>query len=605
MIGLNLHNQIRQIKIRFFLFRKKYLSYLLNYTEPKAFILLSSLVVGILSCLAAVSLKSVVHFFQHQSRSILDSIGIPLLIYILPLIGIIISVLIINFFFQGKIKRGLSNIIYSIIRNKSDIPGRKIISHLLTSGATVGMGGSVGLEAPIVVIGASIGSNVAKELKFNYHQRTLLLACGSAAGISAIFNSPIAGVIFAFEILLPDITISSFIPLLIASASSAVLSKLIYSGQLFYLVTEGWHLYAIPYYILLGILSGIVSVYMIKTTLFIEKLAEKIKNQLLKILLGGLLLCLLIFLFPPLFGEGYSTVISLLASKNQQILPYSFFNTVLNPELILIIFVILIILTKVIATALTIGSGGNGGIIAPSLFTGALTGFFLAYTLKYLGIINLNQVNFIVVGMAGILAGVLHAPLTGIFLIAEITGGYILIVPLMIVVSISFFISKHFNKYSVYTATLAHRGIDFRSEKENFPLQNLTLESLIEADFQIVHPNMTMRQLIDVIIHSKRNLFPVVNNEDKLVGVVTLDDVREEILNTDLYDVMLVYEIMNTNFQAIKIDEDINHAIKVFEEKQVWNIAVTRNNKYVGFISKSNLFNKYISLWHQRRKEEI
>jgi chloride channel protein, CIC family len=600
-----LHKQIRLNKIRFLLIRKKVLSYVGTHIEPKTFILLSSLVVGLLSCLAAVTLKSIVHFFQHQSRSILESIGTPILINIFPIIGITISVLIINFFFHGRITRGLSNIIYSIIRKKSDIPGRKVFSHLFTSGATVGMGGSVGLEAPIVVIGASIGSNVAKEFKLNYHQRTLLLACGSAAGISAIFNSPIAGVIFAFEILLPDITISSFIPLLIASASSAVLSKLIYSGQIFYLVTEGWHLYAIPYYVLLGILSGVVSLYMIKITFFIEKRADKIKNQLVKIILGGSLLCLLIFLFPPLFGEGYSTVISLLAAKNQQILSNSFFKDLPNPELILIIFVAFIILTKVLATALTIGAGGNGGIIAPSLFTGALTGFLLAYTLKYLGVINLNLANFIVVGMAGILAGVLHAPLTGIFLIAEITGGYVLIVPLMIVTSISYFISKHFNKYSVYTAALAHRGIDFRAEKENFSLQNLTLESLIETDFHIVHPNMTMRQLVDIITHTKRNLFPVVNNEERLVGVVTLDDVREEILNRDLYDVMLVYDIMNTNFQSIKIDEDINHAIKVFEEKQVWNIAVTRNNKYVGFISKSNLFNRYISLWHQRRTEEI
>lgn len=600
-----MQQQLRFYKINLLLIRKKLTSFISNRIEPKTFILLSSLIVGLLSCLAAVALKSVVHFFQYESKTALDFIGAPVLIYLIPLIGIAISVFFINTIFRSKITRGLSNIIYLIIRKKSDIPGKKIFSHLLTSGVTVGMGGSVGLEAPIVVIGASIGSNVAKEFKLNYHHRTLLLACGAAAGISAIFNSPIAGVIFAFEVLLPDITVSSFIPLLIASASSAVLSKLIYSGQIFYLITEGWHLYAVPYYIFLGILCGFISLYMIRTTFAIERRFESVKNQYLKIFVGGISLSLLIFLFPPLFGEGYSTVVSLLAAKNKEILADSFIGTFLSTDLSLIIFVSLIILIKVIASSLTLGAGGNGGIIAPSLFTGALTGFLLAHTIKYFGIISLNQANFIVVGMAGILAGVLHAPLTGIFLIAEITGGYALIVPLMIVTAISYFISKYFNKYSVYTGVLAHGGIDFRSAKEKFSIQNLSLESLIETDFYLLDPNMTLRELVEIITHTKRNLFPVVNHERRLIGVVTLDDVREEILNRELYDVILVYEIMNTDFQTIEIHKDINVAMALFEEKQIWNIAVTKNNKYVGFISKSNLFNKYISIWNQRQQEEF
>jgi chloride channel protein, CIC family len=535
----------------------------------------------------------------------MDSIGTPFLIYFFPLVGIIISVMMVNILFRGKITRGLANIIYLIIRKKSNIPIRKMFSHLLTSGATVGMGGSVGLEAPIVVIGASLGSNFAKEFKLNYHQRTLLLACGSAAGISAIFNCPIAGVIFAFEVLLPDITVSSFIPLLIASASSAVLSKLIYSGQLFYLVTKGWHMYAIPYYILLGLLCGFISLYMIRVTFAIEHEADKIQSKYLRIIVGGILLCALIFFLPPLFGEGYSTLITLLAGKNQDILSNTVFQSFLNPDLSLIIFVTLIILTKVVAVSLTIGSGGNGGIIAPSLFTGALTGFLLVHTMKYLGVVELDQVNFIVVGMAGILAGVIHAPLTGIFLIAEITGGYVLIVPLMIVVAISYFISKYFNKYSVYTGALAHRGIDFRAEKESYSVQNLSLFELVEIDFFKFRPNMRLRDLVERIQHSNRNLYPVVNEEERLVGVVTLDDVREVMMDREVYDVVLIYEIMNSNFQSIDIDSDINIAIKIFEEKQVWNIAVTQKGKYVGFISKSNLFNRYISLWHQRRTEEI
>ncbi len=595
----------RFYKLNFLLFRKRAFQNFLSKVNPKTFILISSLLVGILSGFAAAVLKSVVHFFQAESKQLLDTTGIPFIIYLFPLAGIIISVLIVKYFFSGKLSKGLSSLIYNIIRKKSDVPARDIFSHLFTSGATVGMGGSVGLEAPIVVIGASIGSNVSKEFKLNYHHRTLLLACGAAAGISSIFNSPIAGVVFAFEVLLPDMSISSFIPLLLASASSAVFSKLIYSGELIYLATEGWHLYALPYYLLLGIFCGFLSLYMIKINLGIEKKLENTKNTYARILTGGLLLSLIIFFLPPIFGEGYTTITSLLSNNNYGILSNSLFHNFSNPDLALIIFVFLIILLKVVATSLTIGAGGNGGIIAPSLFTGGMLGFWLAFTLRYLGVVTLNQSNFIVVGMAGILAGVLHAPLTGIFLIAEITGGYILIVPLMIVTAISYFISKYFNKYSVYTSALANRGIDFRSEKESFSLQDVNLYSLVETDFYKLTPNMKFRDLISKIQHTKRNLFPVVNAEDMLVGIVTLDDIREVMLEKEVYDVLLIYEIMNTTFQTIDITDDINKAIKIFEEKQVWNIAVVNGNKYLGFISKSNLFNKYISLWHKRRQEEI
>lgn len=308
----------RHIRVFLYLLKKRTIIFFNNRIDKKTFILISSAVVGIFASLGAVVLKTVVHFFQTQSKNFFNQIGIPTLFIFLPLLGIFISLLIVKFLFKGKITRGLSNIIYLIIRKKSDIPPRKILSHLLTSGATVGTGGSVGLEAPIVVIGAAIGSNVAKELKLNYHYRTLLLACGSAAGISAIFNSPIAGVIFAFEVLLPDISISSFIPLLIASAISSIVSKLLYSGQIFFFLTEGWKFEAIPFYFLLGIFSGFISLYMKKITTIIEKHSEN-KSQIKKTLIGGVALCILIFLFPPLFGEGYSSIINLL-NGNEKIL---------------------------------------------------------------------------------------------------------------------------------------------------------------------------------------------------------------------------------------------------------------------------------------------
>ncbi len=597
--------RIKYFRVNFKLYSKKVLIFLRQRIEFKTFIILSSIAVGITSGLAAVALKNIVHFFQQEPTKLFQEVGLDYFIPLTPLFGILLSVVVVELFFGGRLIVGLSNVIYRIIRKSSDIPKQDLISHLITSGITIGLGGSAGLEAPIVVTGAAIGSNVAKEVRFNYQTRTLLLACGSAAGISAIFNSPIAGVIFAFEVLLPEFSISSFIPLLIASASSAVLSKFLYSGQLFYLVTEGWVLEAIPYYIVLGILCGFISLYMIKITYFSENIFGKFSNKILKALVGGLILCALIFLIPPLYGEGYNSIMNLLSGKYELIINNNLLLRAFNKDFALILFVILIVFSKVIATSFTLNSGGNGGIIAPSLFTGAFTGFLLANLMKYFGIIELNHPNFIAVGMAGILSGVLHSPLTGIFLIAEVTGGYSLIVPLMIVSALSFFISRYFHPYSIYTAPLAKKGIEFRSEKEKYFMQQINIMDLVETDFLKIQPNMTIGNLVKKIVTNKRNIFPVIDDTGKLLGVITLDDVREMMLNTEVYDVLLAYEIMNPNFYSVELNSDIHKILNIFEEKHIWNIAVTQQGKYLGFISKSNLFNKYISVWSEQESGKI
>ena len=595
----------RYLKINIKIFIKKILVFLYTKIELKTFVIISSLIVGVLSGLASALLKNAVHFLEVEPNIFLTHLGIDFILPFFPLIGITLSVLVVIIFFNGTLSKGISNVIYSIMRKASDIPRKDILSHYITSGLTVGFGGSAGLEAPIVITGAAIGSNLAKELKFNYRVRTILLASGSAAGISVIFNSPIAGVIFAAEVLLPEFSIPSFIPLLIASASAAVVSKFLYSGQIFYLITEGWVLNAVPFYIILGILCGIISLYNIKATFFIEDFFEKIEKRYLKILIGGVLLCLMIFVLPPLFGEGYSAVKNLLSGQYEKILSGPFTFHFIDKNLLLIIAALLIIITKVIATSLTLSSGGNGGIIAPSLFTGAFTGFFLAHLMAYLNVIQLNHANFIVVGMAGILSGVLHAPLTGIFLIAEVTGGYTLIVPLMIVTALSYFISRYFQPESIYTAPLSKRGVKFRSEREKYFIRQMKVRDIIEKDFVVLRPKITLRELVDKIIHSKRNLFPVVDELEKLVGMITWDDIREVMLNTELYDVILAYELMSTQFHSIDIDADLIDALEKFESDNVWNLAVTDNGKYKGFISKSNIFNKYLSSWAKQQAEEI
>jgi chloride channel protein, CIC family len=560
--------------------------------------------VGIFSGLAAVFLKQLVHFFQEEPKLFFDKHGLEFLFPLTPLIGILLSVLIINLFLGGKLNKGLTHIIYLILRKRSDMPKRKMFSHILTSGVTVGMGGSAGLEAPIVVTGAAIGSNTAKKLGFNYQTRTLLLACGSAAGISAIFNSPIAGVIFAFEVLLPEFSIPSLIPLLIASASAAVISQFLYSGQLFFPITEGWEFGSIPFYVLLGILCGFVSLYMIKTTFTLEKISQKITKPYIKALVGGSLLCFLIFLVPSLYGEGYSTITELLKGNFGLISHYAPQWDFLNENILLIIWAVIIILTKIAAMSLTIESGGNGGIFAPSVFTGAFTGFLLVQVFTLTGL-QLSHSNFIVVGMAGVLSGVLHSPLTGIFLIAEVTGGYVLFVPLMIVSALSYFISRHFHPNSIYTAPLVEKGIDYRSEQEKYFLKNITVKDLIETDFIPVHPKMTLGELVSKIKLTKRSLFPVTDENNKLVGIVSLNDIKEVMLNEKMYNVMLVYEIMDTNFKEVDIETDVAKVLDLFKEKHLWNIAVTSEGRYTGFISKSNFFNTYMNVWADLKKEEI
>lgn len=596
---------LKYLKLNVKIFSRRIVKILHSKIELRTFIVISSLVVGVITGVASAILKNFVHFLEEKPSIYFNHLGIGFILPFFPMIGIILSVVVTILFFNGTLSKGISNLIYLITRKASDVPKQDIVSHYITSGLSVGFGGSAGLEAPIVITGAAIGSNLAKELKFNYKLRTVLLACGSAAGISAIFNSPIAGVIFAVEILLPEFSIPYFIPLLISSASAAVVSRFLYSGQIFYLVTKGWQMNAIPFYIILGILCGVISFYNIKVTFLIEKYFKKIKKRYSRMLIGGVILCLLVFLLPPLYGEGYIAVKYLLAGQYYKILPAAFITNYIDKNLAVIIISVIIIFTKVFATEITLRSGGNGGIIAPSLFTGAFTGFFLAHLMGYLGIANLSHPNFIVVGMAGILSGVLHAPLTGIFLGAEVTGGYQLIVPLMIVTALSFFISRYFHQESIYTAPLVERGIKFRSEKEKYFVRQLKVSDIIETNFIILHPQTPLREIIQDIVHSKRNLFPVVNDGGKLVGIITLDDIREILLNEDVYDVILAYEIMNTNFQWIDIDADLNFALEKFEENNIWNLAVTGNGRYLGFISKSNIFNKYLSSWAKQHTEEI
>jgi len=522
--------------------------------------------------------------------------------FFLPLIGLFFTVLYVQIFREGKLGRGISSILYSVSRKKGVIPSDKIYSHIITSILTIGFGGSVGLEAPIVVTGSAIGSNVATFLHLTSKERILLLACGTAAGVAAIFSAPVAGVIFAMEVLLLELTVPAFIPLLISSASATVIAKILHSKPLFHLIIGGWELKALPFYILLGVFCGAIAVYVSKVTLKTEAFMKPKKGVYKKALLGGLVLGILIFLFPPLYGEGYNTV-NLLLKGQYELMAKGFMGfPFIKAPWFLLVFTAALILVKGYATALTLGSGGNGGIFATSLMTGALAGFFYSFGINTIGSFHLNQTNFIAVAMAGLLSGVIHAPLTSIFLIAEITGGYVLFVPLMLVCAVSYFFARYFSPYTIYTKVLAEKGQLLDKNKDKTVLSLMDMRKVLEYDFVPIKANQCLRDIAKAIATSKRDIFPVLSEDKKLEGIIHLNQVRFLIFEVDKYDCVFVKDLMQKDFAYANIGEDMETVMKKFEDNKVLNLPVLENGVYKGFISKNAIFAIYRSLLIEESK---
>jgi len=564
-----------------------------RYIGDHTAMVLASILVGLVSALAAVVLKHFVRLVHLIPDFFLTWSHTTLIYIISPLIGVLLTVLFVKLFLKGKLEKGLSSILFSVARKSGKIEKSKMYSHMVTSGLTIGFGGSAGLEAPIVITGSAIGSNIAGFLGFGSRERTLLLACGAASGIAAVFNSPIAGVIFAVEVLLTDVTIPVFIPLLISTATATILSKFLLKGQLFYLVTNDWYYNAIPFYVLLGVLCGLISVYMTRVTLSIEGFFEKRQSVILKAIFGGLALGIMIYLFPPLFGEGYHTIEALFKGDTLSLFKNSLFSLIPFSPWTIFIFTCLVVLLKIVATSITLGSGGNGGIFAPSLFTGGLTGFGTAFLVNSLGIAQLQVSNFIAVGMAGIMSGVVHAPLTAIFLIAEITGGYVLFVPLMIVAALSFFISRYFEPYSIYTKKLAQKGEYDTGDKDSAIFKDISLDGIVETEFIALNQNDTFRILIDAFTRSKRNVFPVVDNDQNFIGIIPLENFKEFMFKVEVYDEIWLKDITSKSEITIDINESMDDAMIKLESSNLWNIPVTNQGKYIGFISRANILSFY------------
>lgn len=574
----------------------KFLIWRVKHVTNNNFVLILSALIGLLSGLAAVILKECVHFLETTLTENFNTEYANYLYIGYPLVGILLTVLVTKYIFREKPSHGIPDILYAISKKSSIIKRTKMYSRMVSSALTVGFGGSVGLEGPIVVTGSAIGSNVGSLMHLNYKQRTLLVGCGAAGAISAIFSSPIAGVIFSIEVILAEVTISAFIPLLISSVAGSLITLMLLGKDILFSfkLTEPFTAGDTPFYILLGVVCGIVSLYFTRATYKVEGMLEKMKNQFGKATIGGISLGVMLFVFPPIYGEGYETIKALLAGKAPELLNNSLFFSQFDNVFFLLIFILGIILIKPIATALTIGSGGSGGIFAPSLFLGGVTGYFFAEAINVMFFDqSISTSNFTLVAMSGVMSGILHAPLTAIFLIAEITGGYTLFVPLMLVSAISYSTISYFEKYSIYTKNLIEKGDLIHHDKDRQVLSLIDLKKIVETDLKIIHPDDTLGDLVNLVRCSRRNIFPVVDEHEKLVGIVTLDDIREIMFDKDSQNNIIIKSIMHNPPGYVTSRESMPSVMMKFEKSGAWNLPVIDDGKYVGFVSKSRIFNAY------------
>lgn len=573
----------------------RFLSWRVRYIKEKNFIIILSLLVGIVTGLAGVLLKNSVHFTHQFFTERLQIDSGSLLFFVYPFIGILLTSLFVKYFVREDISHGVTKVLYAISRQNSMIKSHNNYSSMIASTITIGFGGSVGTEATIVLTGASIGSNLARFFKMNYKVMTLMIGCGAAGAIAGIFKAPIAGIVFTMEVLMLDLTMTFLIPLMISAISSYVVVYFLMGEGvvLEFAVQSHFALANVPYYILLGMMCGLVSVYFIRMNLRIEKWITGFKNNFKRILVGGALLGLLIYVFPPLYGEGYTSLSALLNNNGDALLNNTYFFDFRAHWYVIVFYVVALIFIKVVATALTNGSGGVGGVFAPSLFTGGVTGYLIATLINMTGIVHVPVSYFVLAGMAGVMSGVMNSPLTAMFLIAEITGGYSLLVPLMITSVTAHLTGRGMEPYSIYARRLAMKGDLITHNKDKAVLTLMKLSKVIETDLQTVPVDATLGDLVKRVSRSSRNIFPVVNGNDALLGIVLLDDIRKVMFNQDLYDKTFVRDFMTTPPTIVDVTDSMDLVMKKFEDTKAWNLPVIEDGRYIGFVSKAKIFNTY------------
>ncbi len=579
--------------------RNKFLFRLLRWRKKhitdRNYLLIISIIVGFSSGMAAVVIKNLVHLIKDLLTGHFH-IQLDNFLYIAyPFIGIIITVIFIRFILRQYVGDGVPSVLYAISKNNAILKAHNMFSSVISSSLTVGFGGSVGLEGPTVATGGAIGSNIGRFLGLNYRQLAQLLAFASAGAMSAIFKSPIAAIVFAVEVIMLDLTLASLVPLLIASVTAALTSFMFLGMDVLYPfeITEAFRMKDLHFYVILGVLCGLISLYFTKIYLFFQNIFSKIGKWWLRLLIGGSMLGLLVFLFPSLYGEGYEATNACLHGETYTLFDSGPFYWMKDNSSAILIFMLVIILLKVIATSLTFGAGGIGGIFAPTLFTGAHTGLLFALTVNTLGIAELSATNFSLVAMGGLIAGVIHAPLTGIFLIAEITGGYELFMPLMIVAVISYITIRIFTANSVYTIQLAKRGELLTHHKDKNVLTLMRIDKILETNFITINENAKLGDLVDAISESQRNIFPVIDDDNNFLGIVVLDNVRHIMFKPELYDTVDISSLMTVPVYIIDPKDSVEAIAQKFQDSGKYNMPVIEDGKYKGFISKANLLSEY------------
>jgi CIC family chloride channel protein len=582
-------NVFRRIENIFFLLK--------DLLDQRHFIYLACVIVGLSCSVAVIILKAFAHNVFLFANYLNSYIKLPFVNSLLPIAGILLTVFVVRNFLGGKLEKGSSRILYAVAKRGGIIPKKQMYAQIITSSLTVGLGGSAGLESPIVVTGAAFGSNFAQRYRLSQKDRILLLACGVAAGIGAAFNAPIAGVLFSIEVILTDITISAFIPIIISAATGALVSTIVLDEEILLSFKQRmlFDYNNIPYYILLGVLAGFVSVYHARNFRRVEHFFSRIKNKSYKrALFGASLLAVIIFFFPTLFGEGYESIKTLADPHPEALLDNTILESFRENPWVLLIFIGLAMLLKAFATGITLGSGGNGGNFAPSLFVGSYLGFFVARSINLTGLTHtLPVANFTIVGMAGILSGLFHAPLTAIFLIGEITGGYNLMVPLMIVSSISFAVSRQFEKYSMDVKHLADTGDVFTSDKDKNILSNIDVLDLLRTDMQVIRRTDQMEYLIDLLSTTPQKIFAVTDEKNIMAGVIDFEEIRPIIFNSFRVKFTPVNELISQPKAVIEFDEGIESIMTKFNDTNATVLPVVKNGKYQGFLSKLDILESY------------
>jgi CIC family chloride channel protein len=567
-----------------------------RYQNPQGFIYLASTLIGVMGGLSAVLLKNMAwlteEIIYHNKNIHLNYLTI-----VLPAIGILLTVLYIKFFVKDNISHGVAKVMGAISKDQSKIRNHNTYTSIISSSLTVGFGGSVGLEAPIVYTGAALGSNFAKSFNLNLKLRTLFIACGCSAAIAGIFKAPITGIIFSLEVMMIDLSMWSMIPILISSVTGALISYFLMGDRVsfYFAVFEDFDKTKIPFYVLLGIACGLFALYYTRVSRFIEKKISLNKNIYTKAVIGGLSLGILILIFPPLFGEGYLTLQNIMSKNPSQIMDNSIFYSLSQNDEYLIVFLLIILFLKVIASIFTTASGGIGGVFAPALFTGGILGFVFAKILNLSQWVQLSEHNFSLVGMAGVMAGIMHAPMTSIFLIAEITGGYSLLFPLIITSSVAYLVKYHFDKYSVYTYSL-RGGKMITHNKDKEAIRRLAIHQLIENDFIRVPLTMPLSEFVKVIPHTQRNVVVVDNAKGKFVGWVQIDEILDILLHKSKYEKLRISDVVTHPQETLTLYDDNAQIFKKFDKTTLWFLPIIENGNYVGMLSKSKLLQRYRKL---------